>query len=122
MSYDNAFVVETVTAEACHSLWLMFQLLMHHIRDCLPDLKTRVNVMAAKYQQLLNSYGQEIEDKVQTIEATLPSTINYNPDIGALSNKCRFSVPAIKVQYNKYKCWIQFLFVLIRMSGMCLVS
>ena len=42
----------------------LLQLLMHHIRDCLPELKTRVNVMAAQYQQLLNSYGQEIEDKV----------------------------------------------------------
>ena len=37
---------------------------MHHIRDCLPDLKTRVNVMAAQFQQLLNSYGDEIQDKV----------------------------------------------------------
>jgi len=37
---------------------------MHHIRDCLPELKTRVNVMAAQFQQLMNSFGQEVEDKV----------------------------------------------------------
>jgi len=37
---------------------------MHHIRDCLPELKTRVNVMAAQFQQLLNSFGDEVEDKV----------------------------------------------------------
>ena len=37
---------------------------MHHIRDNLPELKTRVNVMAAQFQHLVNSFGQEIEDKV----------------------------------------------------------
>ena len=36
------------------------RLLMHHIRDCLPELKTRVNVMASQFQTLLNSYGQVI--------------------------------------------------------------
>jgi len=40
---------------------------MHHIRDCLPELKTRVNVMAAQFQQLLNSYGDEVEDKVVSL-------------------------------------------------------
>ena len=46
-------------------VWLIWwQLLMHHIRDCLPELKTRVNVMAAQFQQLLNSFGDEVEDKV----------------------------------------------------------
>ncbi|TMS03029.1 Dynamin-1-like protein [Larimichthys crocea] len=29
------------------------RLLMHHIRDCLPELKTRINVLAAQYQSLL---------------------------------------------------------------------
>ncbi len=33
---------------------------MHHIRDCLPELKTRVNVMAAQFQSLLNSYGEDV--------------------------------------------------------------
>ncbi|XP_074646094.1 dynamin-1-like protein [Tubulanus polymorphus] len=41
------------------------RLLMHHIRDCLPQLKTRVNVMAAQFQQLLSSYGEAVEDKGQ---------------------------------------------------------
>lgn len=43
------------------------RLLMHHVRDCLPELKTRVNVMAAQFQQLLNSFGQEIEDRPQLL-------------------------------------------------------
>ncbi|KAK2139926.1 hypothetical protein LSH36_1555g00016 [Paralvinella palmiformis] len=43
------------------------RLLMHHIRDCLPELKTRVNVMAAQFQQLMNSFGQEVEDKPQLL-------------------------------------------------------
>jgi len=43
------------------------RLLMHHIRDCLPDLKTRVNVMAAQFQSLLNSYGDDVIDKNTTL-------------------------------------------------------
>ena len=37
---------------------------MHHIRDCLPDLKTRVNVLIAQFQSLLNSFGEPVDDKV----------------------------------------------------------
>ena len=37
---------------------------MHHIRDCLPSLKTRVNVMASQFSSLVNSFGEPIEDKV----------------------------------------------------------
>ena len=40
---------------------------MHHIRDCLPDLKTRVNIMAAQFQSLLNSYGHDVVDKNTTL-------------------------------------------------------
>merc|ERR1711962_166940 len=43
------------------------RLLMHHIRDCLPELKTRVNVMAAQFQSLLNSYGDDVIDKNTTL-------------------------------------------------------
>ncbi|XP_062338984.1 dynamin-1-like protein isoform X1 [Osmerus eperlanus] len=43
------------------------RLLMHHIRDCLPDLKTRINVLAAQYQSLLNSYGEPVEDQSATL-------------------------------------------------------
>ncbi|KAJ8682279.1 hypothetical protein QAD02_018071 [Eretmocerus hayati] len=43
------------------------RLLMHHIRDCLPDLKTRVNVMVSQFQTLLNSYGEDVSDKSQTL-------------------------------------------------------
>ena len=40
---------------------------MHHIRDRLPDLKTRVNVLMAQSQSLLSSYGDEVADKNATL-------------------------------------------------------
>ncbi|MEQ2211228.1 Dynamin-1-like protein [Xenoophorus captivus] len=40
---------------------------MHHIRDCLPELKTRINVLAAQYQSLLSSYGEPVEDQSATL-------------------------------------------------------
>ncbi|TWW75861.1 dynamin-1-like protein isoform X2 [Takifugu flavidus] len=43
------------------------RLLMHHIRDCLPELKTRINVLAAQYQSLLNSYGEPVGDQSATL-------------------------------------------------------
>merc|ERR1711936_1372706 len=43
------------------------RLLMHHIRDCLPELKTRVNVMESQFQTLLNSYGDDVIDKNTTL-------------------------------------------------------
>ncbi|XP_052781537.1 dynamin-1-like protein isoform X2 [Mya arenaria] len=43
------------------------RLLMHHIRDCLPELKTRVNILIAQFQSLLNSFGEPIEDKSQLL-------------------------------------------------------
>ncbi|CAK9805604.1 Dynamin-1-like protein [Anthophora quadrimaculata] len=43
------------------------RLLMHHIRDCLPELKARVNVMVSQFQTLLNSYGEDVCDKSQTL-------------------------------------------------------
>ncbi|CAG2109883.1 unnamed protein product [Medioppia subpectinata] len=43
------------------------RLLMHHIRDCLPELKTRVNVMVSQFQSLLNSYGIAVDDPPQTL-------------------------------------------------------
>ena len=44
--------------------FLFWQLLMHHIRNCLPELKSRVNTMTSQYQHLLQSYGEPVEDKV----------------------------------------------------------
>jgi dynamin 1-like protein len=38
---------------------------MHHIRDCLPSLKTRVNVMASQFSSLVASFGEPVEDKVR---------------------------------------------------------
>lgn len=43
------------------------RLLMRHIRDCLPDLKTRVNLMVSQFQTLLYSYGEDVSDKSQTL-------------------------------------------------------
>ncbi|KAF3688617.1 Dynamin-1-like protein [Channa argus] len=43
------------------------RLLMHHIRDCLPELKTRINVLAAQYQSLLCGYGEPVVDKSATL-------------------------------------------------------
>lgn len=40
------------------------RLLIHHIKDCLPELKTRINIMTSQYQTLLFSFGEAIEDKV----------------------------------------------------------
>jgi dynamin 1-like protein len=40
---------------------------MHHIRDCLPELKTRVNVLSSQFQALLVSYGETVTDKSQTL-------------------------------------------------------
>lgn len=45
----------------------MGRLLMHHIRDCLPELKTRINVLSAQYQSLLSSYGEPVEDQSSTL-------------------------------------------------------
>ena len=39
---------------------------MFHIRNCLPELKSRVNMMISQYQQLLLSYGEPVVDKVAT--------------------------------------------------------
>ncbi|EDO34895.1 predicted protein [Nematostella vectensis] len=39
------------------------KLLMHHIRNCLPELKSRVNSMTSQYHHLLQSYGEPVMDK-----------------------------------------------------------
>uniref|UniRef100_A0A8C1SH29 Dynamin-1-like protein n=1 Tax=Cyprinus carpio TaxID=7962 RepID=A0A8C1SH29_CYPCA len=57
-------------ASRCSSRYLartLSRLLMHHIRDCLPELKTRVTVLTAQYQSRLNSYGQPVEDHSATL-------------------------------------------------------
>uniref|UniRef100_A0A4X2LLH2 Dynamin-1-like protein n=1 Tax=Vombatus ursinus TaxID=29139 RepID=A0A4X2LLH2_VOMUR len=43
------------------------RLLMHHIRDCLPELKTHVNVLTAQYQSVLQSCGQPVQDQNATL-------------------------------------------------------
>lgn len=43
------------------------RLLMHHIRDCLPELKTRINVLIAQFQSLLNSFGEPVDDKAHLL-------------------------------------------------------
>ena len=44
--------------------FILPQLLMHHIRDCLPELKTRINVLIAQFHSLLGSFGEPVDDKV----------------------------------------------------------
>jgi dynamin 1-like protein len=39
------------------------KLLIHHIKECLPELKTRINVMTSQFQMLLASYGEAVEDE-----------------------------------------------------------
>ncbi|CAK9290928.1 unnamed protein product [Gordionus sp. m RMFG-2023] len=46
---------------------ILNRLLMRHIRECLPDLKTRVNILSSQFQQLLNTFGENIDDKGQTL-------------------------------------------------------
>lgn len=43
------------------------KLLLSHIRNCLPDLKSRVNMMVSQYQSLLNSYGGTVIDRNSTL-------------------------------------------------------
>lgn len=43
---------------------------MHHIRDCLPELKTRVNMLISQFQSVMNSYGMAIDDKVSILFLT----------------------------------------------------
>lgn len=40
---------------------------MHHIRECLPQLKARVNTMTNQCRQLLSSYGEPVDDKGRTL-------------------------------------------------------
>uniref|UniRef100_A0A1I8ACI8 dynamin GTPase n=1 Tax=Steinernema glaseri TaxID=37863 RepID=A0A1I8ACI8_9BILA len=43
------------------------RLLMQHIRNCLPQLKSRVTAMSSQCQSMLSSYGEEIADKKSTL-------------------------------------------------------
>ena len=68
----------------------MFQ--MHHIRDCLPELKTRVNVMAAQFQSLLNSYGDDVVDKNTTLLQIITKfAAAYNATLEGTSNNIETS-------------------------------
>ena len=42
-------------------------MILRHSRDCLPELKTRVNVLTSQFQTLLNSYGADVVDKNTTL-------------------------------------------------------
>ncbi|KAM8964921.1 dynamin-1-like protein isoform 2-T3 [Sarcophilus harrisii] len=43
------------------------RLFMRHIRGCLPELKTYVNVLTAQYQSVLQSCGQPVQDQNATL-------------------------------------------------------
>ncbi|XP_062307440.1 dynamin-1-like protein isoform X2 [Osmerus eperlanus] len=56
-------------ASRCGSRYLgrtLSRLLMHHIRDCLPELKRRVTLLSSQYQARLGDYGQPVEDHSAT--------------------------------------------------------
>jgi dynamin 1-like protein len=40
---------------------------MHHIRECLPQLKARVSTMTNQCRSLLTSYGEPVSDKKSTL-------------------------------------------------------
>ncbi|CAL8142023.1 unnamed protein product [Orchesella dallaii] len=62
------------------------RLLMHHIRDCLPELKTRVNVMISQFQTVLQSYGEDVKDKSQTLLQIITKFASaYNATINGTS-------------------------------------
>lgn len=50
-----------------NNVFYPFQLLIHHIRECLPQLKVRVNTLAAQCRSLLNSYGEPVVDQSRTL-------------------------------------------------------
>ncbi|XP_056447842.1 dynamin-1-like protein isoform X2 [Gadus chalcogrammus] len=57
-------------AARCGSRYLartLSRLLMHHIRDCLPELKSRVTALSGQYQARLSGYGQPVEDHSATL-------------------------------------------------------
>lgn len=43
------------------------QLLMRHIRECLPDLRVKINSLLSQYQAQLSAYGDPVSDKAKTI-------------------------------------------------------
>lgn len=54
------------------------QLLMRHIRDCLPDLRMRINTLLSQYQAQLYSYGEQVTDQEKTIiDAITKFSISY---------------------------------------------
>ena len=53
------------------------KLLLSHIRHCLPDLKSRVNMMVSQYQTLLSSYGEAVIDK----GLILPCPMRFLPGV-----------------------------------------
>ena len=61
---------------------------MHHIRDCLPALKTRINQMVSHFQTLVNSFGEAIEDKVR--QKKLIEVLKRNLSIGTSREDCYF--------------------------------
>ena len=57
-------------AHRCGTAYLskaLNKLLMHHIRDCLPDLKARINTHMAEAQQTYNAYGEPLTDKFNKV-------------------------------------------------------
>uniref|UniRef100_A0A914ICV1 Dynamin GTPase n=1 Tax=Globodera rostochiensis TaxID=31243 RepID=A0A914ICV1_GLORO len=62
------------------------RLLMHHIRECLPQLKVRVSTMTVQCQTILRSYGDPVVDKNRTLLQIITRFSNaYNATIEGTS-------------------------------------
>ncbi|XP_076846366.1 dynamin-1-like protein isoform X5 [Brachyhypopomus gauderio] len=46
---------------------VLSRLLMHHIRECLPELRARSTSLASQYQARLGGYGQPVDDPSATL-------------------------------------------------------
>lgn len=53
---------------------------MHHIRDCLPEIKSKLNVMMQSVTQELTELGHPTDDEsASSLGATLVSAIIWRP-------------------------------------------
>ena len=50
---------------------------MQHIRACLPELRTRVNSLLSKNQQVLTSLGGPVENKVRVVDYDLDPHVDH---------------------------------------------
>ncbi|KAM8964772.1 dynamin-1-like protein isoform 1-T2 [Sarcophilus harrisii] len=85
------------------------RLFMRHIRGCLPELKTRVNVLTAQYQSVLQSYGQPVQDQNATLLQIITKFANeYCNTIEGTAKNIETSELETKAQARQTACWRNF--------------